>query len=244
MTSRTQQRSVCQRFHLQDISKGTNSIICGRRLTGKSVLGSEILQSRQNSDIVIFSSKYVASSYGKYFAPNQIFDRYEPLILQKLLDKKVKEGPDRELIIMFDDVAVNKDLWQDVVIRDMIRYGSSLGITSIFSIQYAGQLDEVFKRNIDYVFCFRDNTVENQRLMFSEFAGMFPSFEEFKAVLDSCIAEPYRCLVFDLKTPREDPQQSVFWYKASADNLVRYIPPQPKNETLCQSLRNAFGWLV
>lgn len=219
-----ERKEILPRFQLDEISKGTNTIICGRRLSGKSWLLVNIIQSRKDAEVAIFSSKYVASSYKKYIPPHQIFDHYEPRILKKLLDKQLKAGPEKELIIAIDDVAVNKDLWKDPYIRDIIRYGSSLGITAIFSIQYAGQLDDIFKRNIDYVFCFRDNIIADQKLIFTEFARMFPTFSEFKTLLDDCIAEPYRCLVFNLKTPRKDPKQSVFWYKAP-ESLKRYIPP-------------------
>jgi len=227
VTESTERRN---RFQIEDISKGTNTIICGRRLSGKSSILCSIIQSKKDADVTIFSSKYVASSYMKYFPPHQIYDHYNPKILKKLLDKQLKAGPDRELIVAFDDVAVNQNLWKDQHIRDIIRYGSSLGITAIFCIQHAGQLDDMFKRNIDYVFCFRDNIIADQKLIFTEFGRMFPTFEEFKERLDDCIAEPYRCLVFDLKTPKRDPKQSVFWYKAP--ELKRYTPPPITNKTI------------
>jgi len=207
--------TYCQKFRLDEIVKGTNTVICGRRLQGKSHILCEILQSRRDAKVIIFSSKYVAASYKKYFSTDCIYDHYDSRILKRLLDGQQRSGPDRELIVAFDDVAVNKDLWKDESIRNTIRYGSSLGVTSVFSIQYAGQLDDTFKRNIDYIFFFKDNILANQKLMFTEFAGMFPTFEEFKTILDECISEPYRCLVLDLKTPRKDHRQSVFWYKAT-----------------------------
>lgn len=204
--------TLCQKFSLENICVGTNSVICGRRLTGKSVLLSDILQSRKKSKIVIFASRYAAPSYKKYFPSNIIHDHYNPVVLKKLISAQQKH-PDGELVVGFDDIAVNKDLWKDNYIRDIIRYGSSLGITAIFSVQYTGQLDDTFKRNIDYVFCFRDNIIDNQKMLYTEFGGMFSTFHDFKVVHDECIAEPYRCLVFDMKTPRKDPSQSVFWYK-------------------------------
>lgn len=244
-SSNSNPNTYCQKFHLDQITKGTNTIICGRRLTGKSILSVDILQSRNNADVIIFSSTYVALSYGKYIDGKNIYSKYDPKILKKLLqrqhDRHIEDGSyDRELIIVFDDIAVNKDLWKDPHIRGMVRYGSSLGITSIFSIQFAGQLDDMFKRNIDYVFCFRDNMIVDQELLYKEFAGMFSTFKEFKSILDECIAEPYRCLVFDLKTPRKDPRQSVFWYKA---NLPKNIPPETIENNHALKCINVYKWL-
>lgn len=209
------------KFSLDYIDKGSNTIICGRRDVGKSYLICSILQSRPDADIAIFSSRYVASSYKKYFKESVIFDHYDPKILRKLIEKQEKIGPNKELVIAFDDIAVNKDIWNDPYIKDIVRYGSSLGITSIFSIQFVGQLGEVFQRNMDYVFYFYDNIIDNQKLMFEKFAGIFAEFSDFKAVLDNCIAELFRCLVIDLKTPRKDPQQALFWFKSDKLQLLK-----------------------
>lgn len=220
----------CQKFNINDLCKGSNSVICGKRLVGKSYLMTDIIQSRKDAKVVIFSSKYVASSYKKYFPLSCIYDRYDSSKLKSLINEQIS-CPEKELVLAFDDIAVNKDMWNDPYIRDVIRYGSSLGITAVFSIQYTGQLDDMFKRNIDYVFVFRDNIIENQKLVFSEFGGMFDSFNNFKTVLDGCIAEQFRCLVFDLKTPRKDPRQTVFWYRAN-EHLKKYIAPEIKHESL------------
>lgn len=231
--------TFCQRFPLEGICKGTNSVICGRRLTGKSVLLCDIIQSRKDAKVIIFASKYVSTSYKKFFPPEVIYEFYDPSIMKKLIAIQQKD-PEKELVIGFDDIAVNKDIWKDSYIRDVIRYGSSLGITAIFSLQWTGQLDDMFKRNIDYGFCFRDNIIENQKLRFTEFGGMFPTFHDFKVVHDECIAEPYRCLVFDMKTPRKDPRQSVFWYKAT-DELKRYVPESKQSgKTMMKTVSDWF----
>src|SRR6478609_10901471 len=131
----------CQRFNIADIEKGTNTIICGKKLTGKSTVLVTLVQNRlyseNNSDgganVVIFASRYVASSYRKYFPEENIYDKYDPSVMKKLITKQQETCGERELIIGIDDVAVNKDIWKDSYIRDVVRYGSSLGITTIFS---------------------------------------------------------------------------------------------------------------
>lgn len=218
-------KTYCQKFNTADICKGSNVVICGKRLQGKSTLLASILQNRGHDRYIIFTSRYAASSYRKYFPFAKVIDRYDRKMLAKIVDEQ-ERNPDVEYLVAFDDVsAMLKDgtpVFKDNQVKDLIRYGSTLGITSIFCIQYTGQLDDMFKRNIDYVFCFRDNIIENQRCFFSEFGGMFSTFNEFKAAHDECIAEPWRCLVFDLKTHRKDPKQSVFWYKAESP-LKRHL---------------------
>lgn len=224
--------TYCQRFNIDDIEKGTTTIICGKKLNGKSTVLVTLIQNRlqksnaQGTKVVIFASRYVVPSYRKYFRGDDIYEKYDRTTMKKLVDKQQESGGENELIVAIDDVAVNENIWDDVYIRDVVRYGSSLGITTIFCLQYAGQLDNVFKRNIDYVFIFHDHMIESQKLLYDEFGGMFPSFIDFKTVLDECIAEPYRCLVFDLKTPRKEPRHGVFWYKGP--RLEQKFVPGPK----------------
>ena len=231
------------KFDVKQIEKGANVVICGRRAVGKSHLTCAILESRRpNAKVVIFTSKYASSYFAKFIKKDCIYDHYDKTILRKLIEAQQAAGPEEELIVAFEDIAVNKDFWEDEYIKDVVRYGSSLGITCIFSIQWAGQLSEVFKRNMDYVFTFHDNDRDNQRVMFDKFAGIFSDFEEFQSTLHGCIAEPYRCLVIDLKTPRKDPKQSTFWYKCEPleprpeinANHVQHV--QVKEKTFWQKL--------
>ena len=230
-------RSACQKFNIQDISPGTTTFICGKKLTGKSTVLVTLTQRRHDAQVVIFSSEYVASSYRKYFPEEAIYEKYDPHVMKKLIESQQANCGRKELLVAIDDVAVNKDIWQDRYIRDIVRYGSSLNITTLFSIQYAGQLEDVFKRNVDYVFVFHDHILENQKLLYKEFGGMFLTFTEFKTVLDECIQEPYRCLVFDLKTPRKDPRHGVFWYKAPP--LQAKSLPSPKKPWI----RRLIDWI-
>jgi hypothetical protein len=266
-TNMQKENTYCQRFNIADIEKGTNTLICGRKLTGKSTVLVTLIQNRLydhqnvadstdsvdstdsidsvNSEqplniniankkvkVVIFASCYVSSSYKKYFPENNIYEKYDSSVMKKLIESQQKEQGETELIIGIDDVAVNKDFWKDKYIRDVVRYGSSLGITTIFSIQYAGQLDDVFRRNIDYVFIFHDHNLENQKLLFQEFGGIFENFHDFKIMLDECIAEPYRCLVFDLKNPHKEARHAVFWYKSA--QLQRRFIAKPKKSWISQ----------
>ena len=232
-----------QRFNISDICRGSNSVICGKRLSGKSHLMVDIIHKRienNNAKVVLFASKYVAPSYKKYFRPEDIYERYDPKVLKNLILEQ-QGNPDNELVIGFDDIAVNKNLWNDNYIKDIVRYGSSLGITAIFSIQYTGQLDEMFKRNIDYVFVFRDNIIEDQMLVYNEFGKMFPTFGDFKILYDECIMEPYRCIVIDLKTPKKDMRQSVYWYKSTKD--LKKLPPLESKQQPT-SILSYFSFLI
>jgi hypothetical protein len=138
---------------------------------------------------------------------------YSKSLLSNIISQQKHDSD--ELIIVFDDIATHgADLMNDKQIKDIIRYGSSLKITLIFCVQYIGQLDEVFKRNVDYIFCFHENNLKDQELLFNEFNDIldFPTFSDFKLVYDRCVSEPYRCLAIDF---RSNAKRSIYWYKAN-----------------------------
>ena len=231
----------CQRFNIGDIAKGTNSLIVGRRLGGKSTVMVSIIQSRPDAVVYVFASKYVASSYCKYLPKSCIYDHFSSKILEQILARQEKDQS-QEVIVAFDDVAVHQNLWTNDCVKHLIRYGSSLNITSVFSVQYLGQLDDVFKRNIDFVFLFRDGILQNQKMFYDTFGGMFPSFETFKVVHDECIAEPYRCLVIDFLNPKKDAKDAVFWYKAPPLSLVKETNSKAKHINDCPWYSYMFEW--
>ena len=72
------------------------------------------------------------------------------------------------------------------------------------------------RSNIDYIFIFRDNIIKNKQRIYEHYAGMFPSFEIFKTVMDSC-TENYECLVINNKI--QILIEDTFWYKAEDKNF-------------------------
>jgi len=54
----------------------------------------------------------------------------------------------------------------------------------------------MIRTNVDYVFALRDNVRQNRENLYKAFFGVFPSFDTFCQVMDSC-TENYECLVLD-----------------------------------------------
>lgn len=215
----------CPNFNFNKVCKGSNIIICGKRLTGKSHLLIDFLQHRKSqfpsSKQVIFASKYITPIYNQYFSSDTIYDKYNKYILYNLITQQETDNKE-ELIIVFDDIASHKaDLMEDPDIKNIVRYGSSLKITLIFCVQYIGQMDEIFKRNVDYIFCFHENNLKDQKLLFDEFNDIlnFSHFTEFKNIYDSCVSKSYRCLVIDFRSNNK----SIFWYKSN--EFLETLPP-------------------
>lgn len=218
------QKVHCKHFNLASVQVGSNSCIIGRKYSGKSQLAVDIIQSRPTPPrVVVFSSPFVYKSYHKFFQKGCVYDRYSPSVLEQLV--KEQQETDQELVLLFDDVKTsnNQDFWNDKTLLDVWRYGSSLRITNIMLLQYVGQITQIFQRNTDYVYLFRDNILANQRLLFDYYGGMFSTFEDFKQLYDSCMnTEPYRCIVINLTSTHRDPMEYIHWYK-SKKTLVKIV---------------------
>ena len=79
----------------------------------------------------------------------------------------------------------------------------------IITMQYALGIPPSLRTNIDYVFILRENYVSNRKRLYEQFAGMFPSFDMFCQVMDSC-TENYECLVINNNAKSNTLEEQIF----------------------------------
>lgn len=238
-------------FHLDRIPPGSNILVIGRRGVGKTYLVTELLRHKKEAIPVVFASKYVAQSYKEHLPESNVLDHFDNHKLTQLLEDQINSGGAKEIVLAFDDITNgNTCLMNNISVRDVVKYGSSLNITSVFSVQHAAVFDETFRRNVDYLFIFSDNLKTNQSCVFDRYADMFESEHDFQAIYKECTSnEPHRCLVLDMKTPwtitdGNSVPDGVFWYKANIDhydNIVEQVQwkPEPLIEPLQPITDNA-----
>jgi hypothetical protein len=83
----------------------------------------------------------------------------------------------------------------------------------MLTMQYCMDLTPDLRANVDYVFILRENVIQNREKLYKSFFGIFPSFEMFNQVMNTC-TENYECLVLDNTSKSNKIQDCVFWYKA------------------------------
>jgi hypothetical protein len=84
----------------------------------------------------------------------------------------------------------------------------------IITMQYPLGIPPTLRTNIDYVFILREPYIKNRRIIYENYAGMFPTFESFCQIMDQC-TENYECLVIDNNAKSNKLEDQIFWYKAS-----------------------------
>jgi len=80
------------------------------------------------------------------------------------------------------------------------------------------------RANIDYIFILRENILQNREKIYKNFFGIFPSFDMFNQVMNSC-TENYECLVLDNTSRSNKIEDCVFWYKAKLHSNFRIGSP-------------------
>ena len=81
------------------------------------------------------------------------------------------------------------------------------------------------RANIDYIFVLRENILQNREKIYKNFFGIFPSFEMFNQVMNSC-TENFECLVLDNTSRSNKIEDCVFWYKAKLHSNFRIGSPE------------------
>ena len=83
----------------------------------------------------------------------------------------------------------------------------------IITMQYPLGIPPALRTNVDFVFILRETVHNNRKRIYENYASMFPTYEAFCSVLDSC-TENYECLVIDNNSKSNRLQDQIFWYRA------------------------------
>jgi hypothetical protein len=95
----------------------------------------------------------------------------------------------------------------------------------MLTMQYCMDLTPDLRANVDYVFILRENVIQNREKLYKSFFGIFPTFDMFNQVMNSC-TENYECLVLDNTSKSNKIQDCVFWYKAALRKNFRIGSPE------------------
>lgn len=220
-----------RRFDITSITDDSVIVFIGKRRTGKSFLVKDLLYYNRGLPIgtVISGTESANRFYGNIIPDLFIHDEYTPEIIsnvlnrQKLIVKKVnsdveKKGKtliDPRAFLILDDCLYDNSWIKDKNIRSLFMNGRHFKTMFMITMQYPLGIPPNLRTNIDYVFIFRENNIANRRRIYENYAGMFPTFENFCVVLDQC-TENHECMVVQINVESNSLTDQVFWYKADA----------------------------
>lgn len=223
------------RFSMRNISfkpdenKGPVVVLIGRRDTGKSYLVRDLLYYHQDIPIgtVISGTEDGNGFYSTHVPKLFIHDEYNMAIIENILKrqktvlKQVKKeldtykrtNIDPRAFVILDDCLYDATWTRDKMMRLLFMNGRHWKIMLIITMQYPLGIPPNLRTNIDYVFILREPYIKNRRIIWENYAGMFPTFESFAQIMDQC-TENYECLVINNNSKSNKLKDQIFWYKA------------------------------
>jgi hypothetical protein len=218
------------------VSSAPTIVAIGKRGTGKSVLIKDIMSHFHTlrTGTVICPTEEVNEFYSDIVPKIFIHPEYKPIIVNKIIQRQrsnisntreqlrqygrlPKDGDTRSFLIL-DDCMYDGRIFNGEEIRFLFMNGRHIDLIVLITMQYPLGVPPSLRTNIDYVFILRDPIIKNRKIIYDNYAGMFPTFESFCEILDQC-TQNFECLVIKQASKSNKIQDMVFWYKA--DNSHR-----------------------
>jgi hypothetical protein len=195
-------------------------LIVGKRNSGKGQLTADVLFHKRHIPMgILMSSTEEATGFFQQtcgIPDTYIFGEWRPDVIDTIIAKQkklAKQGKMREIFIVLDDLAFNKQLFLSKQMRELIFNGRHYSILLVITAQYLMDLPTYFRSNCDYVITTRTPGVQDRERLWKNFFGVIPTFAAFQQVMTST-TEDYHCLVLDNTVQSNELEDNIFWYKA------------------------------
>lgn len=217
-------------FKLENMVKNPAIVMIAKRGSGKSFVTREILYHYRHiipGGVVISPTDRMNPLY-KFFFPD-LYIHYEInegllkriLARQSMMIEKQKEKKKCGLkvepkgILVMDDCLARKKSWaKEESIMEILMNGRHYKLTYILTMQTPLGITPDLRLNFDYIFLLREDSAINKKKLWINYASMFPSLISFTKVFSKCTSD-FRTMVIDNRTPKDQINEKVFWFKAS-----------------------------
>lgn len=216
-------------FNLDSLMADSTVVIIGKRRSGKSFLTRDIFYHHRKIPygVVFNSTESIDPFYSDFIPDSFIYESYRPNVIENFMNNQMKKVHDLKKIgkkldkkkdntfIVLDDMLHEGKKWKnDETIKSIFFNGRHFNFFFILTLQYNMGIQPELRSNIDYVFIFNDTSTKNRKNIYDAYCSMFPDFNYFCNVLDSC-TQDYKCLVIKCSgNNSNDISKQVFWYKA------------------------------
>tara|TARA_X000001036_G_scaffold406491_1_gene415238 strand:+ start:783 stop:1628 length:846 start_codon:yes stop_codon:yes gene_type:complete len=206
-------------------------VFIGKRGTGKSTLVADILYQIRKIPIgcVISATEDGNHFYEKFVPPIFIHSRFDPNIIEKIVQRQkssVKSCPENaHAFLLLDDMMYDKKVMKDRNITEIFMNGRHWKLLFLLTMQYCMGIGPDLRTNVDFVFCLRENVVDNQKKLWQYYFGIFPTFDQFRQVMNTC-TEGWDAMVLDNTSKSTNIEDCVFWYRANPNRNFRIGSPE------------------
>lgn len=201
---------------------GNHRFVLGNLVvTHNSFLIRDLMYYQKNipAGFVISKTDKLTHYYEQFIPPVLIHEDYSSDIMDRLFSRQKKaldeQWPNPYAFLIFDDILADAEGWKrDPRVKEIFYNGRHYKILFLLTMQNPMAITPGLRGNIDYTFILRTPNQRTRKNLYENYCGMFPSYEIFEKVLDSC-TENYGCLVIDNTTKSNKLEDQVFYYRAS-----------------------------
>lgn len=199
---------------------GATIVMIGKRGCGKSTLVKTLLYNKRNVvslGIAMSGSENANNFYSSFFPPLFVYDEYKEEILAQLRQRQIlaiKNVQDSQkfAVLILDDCSYDKSIFNRPLQQELFKNGRHYNLLYIMCIQYGMDIPPSIKNNIDGVFLFRDTNLDSLKKIYSNFCGVFFSFDKFKEIM-SKYTENFGCIFIKLNSQSNNWQDCVYKVK-------------------------------
>lgn len=194
------------------------TVFIAKRMSGKSCCVKDIMYHKRHLPVgVVMSGTEEGNKYYQNFIPDTfVYNEYKTDVIEKIVSRQkilVNKNDNSSVFMILDDCMYDKKFLKEKIMRQIFYNGRHWNIFFMLTMQYCMDLSPDLRTNIDYIFVFRENIVQNREKIYKNFFGIFPNFDMFNQVMDAC-TENYECLILDNTVKSNKIEDAVFWYKA------------------------------
>ena len=209
---------VLRKFDPSTIDDTRICLIIGKRGTGKTILAKDLLYHKRTLAAGICCSGTEDGNcwYQKFIPDSFVYNEFDKLAVERLVSRQRdlrKKGVTDPVFLILDDCMYDKRILREKVIRNLFYNGRHWGIFTLLTAQYMLDLGPDLRTNVDYVFIMREPLRANREKLWKAFGGIFPTFDQFNAVLDHT-TENFGCLVINNMSQSNRIEDVAFWFRA------------------------------
>ena len=227
-----------KKFEISKIKDDAIVVAIGRRRSGKSYCMKDLLYYKHDFPCgIVMSSTENANSHYSHFIPPAFVSKsehFQPRRLENFmrrqfaLTQKKKSNPayanmDNRAFFIMDDMMYDSRAWRnDRNIKSIFMNGRHWGIFFILTLQYSLGIPPDLRENVDYIFIFRQNKLNERKKLHEHWAG-FMRYDVFEAILDEC-TENFGCIVIDNTTGSNRLEDQIYYYRAEDHGDFKICP--------------------
>ena len=193
------------------------------RNTGKSTLITSLLYAKKHifpSALVISGTEDSNHHYQKIIPDSFIYNKYDEEVIETFVrrQKIAKEHLSNPWsVLLLDDCTDDPKVFARPLQQGLYKNGRHWKMLYILSLQYGMDIRPVIRTNIDGVFILRESNLRNRKILWENYAGCIPDFQDFCTIMDQ-ITDDYTALYVNNATQSNDLRDCIFWYKAPMIN--------------------------